>query len=132
MKRKREDVANRREYMKTLILANPTMTGAKLNELFAKKYGDRLRINTVYDLKEEVGLDRRGKPKEPSQAPLGHIAARAPGEKLIAFPMMISIDPGDTAASFAQKLFSQLQDAGVVNLKITGSSPTWIVVEPSV
>jgi hypothetical protein len=137
MRTKKADVEKRREFMKQLIIKDPTMSGSKLNNLLFKEFGTRLRINNVYDLKEALGFDRTGKLKQPgppgstpSNPTAVTMAARNTGETTT-FPLLVQIAPAESPIDFAERLLTRLREAGVINLKVGGRGDTWAVIEPA-
>jgi hypothetical protein len=134
MKIKKADVEKRREFMRTLIRKDPKMSGSKLNALLFKEFGTKLRINTVYDLKEELGYDRNGEPKRPGGAPAAAaVAARNVGETAAGvFPLLVPTTANDKPIEFAERVLARLQAAGVINLKVSGHGDTWMVIEQAV
>jgi hypothetical protein len=127
---KKREAERRRDFMKELILKNPLASAAKLNEHAKKEFGGMIRTSTIYEMKEELGFDRLGNIRVPSQEPV--VRARNPGEtNRGVFPLLISLPDTDRPAETAGKLLKRLEETGIVNLKISGSGATWIVVEPS-
>ena len=121
---KRKEVDERRLYMKSLILKHPTMSGYSLNELFYRKYQSKMRINTIFDLKEELGLDRRtGTPtgKGPTTFQRQH-----PSQ---AFPMLIQLEK-ENPTELVQKVLDRLSAASVlINLRVITTGANYIVLE---
>lgn len=128
MNTKRAEIDKRREYMKQLILKDPKMSGSKLNDEFHKKFNTRLRINTVYDLKEVLGYDRNG---NRVGAPPEAARARnvAPVVAAGVFPLLVATTSDDKPLDFAERLLTRLQTAGVINLKVSGHGDSWLVIE---
>ncbi len=140
MNLKRNEAERRREFMKEIILRNPKLSAAKLNEFARKEFGSMLRTSTIYQLKEELGFDRLGNLRVPHQAQGAEPAAgdqvpvtraRNAGETTRGvFPLLISLATTERPVEMAEKLLKRLEDNGIVHLKITGSGASWIVVEP--
>ena len=130
MNLKKREAERRRDFMKELILRDPTASASKLNELARKEFGGMIRTSTIYEMKEELGFDRLGNIRVPNQEAVTR--GRNPGEtNRGVFPLLVSLPDTDRPAETAGKLLKRLEESGVVNLRISGSGATWIVVEPA-
>ncbi len=137
MNLKKREAERRREFMKEIILREPLLSAAKLNALAQKEFGAKLRTSTIYEMKEELGFDRLGNlllPNQATAAPKGAPVVRARNAAETnrgVFPLLISLPSADRPADVAGTLLKRLEESGIVNLKISGSGATWIVVEPA-
>lgn len=132
MNLKKREAERRRDFMKEIILKNPLLSAAKLNEFAKKEFGSRIRTSSIYEMKEGLGFDRFGNIRVPNQDPTPVERARNPGETNRGlFPLLISLPRTDRPEEIATHLFKRLEESGIVNLKISGSGATWIVVEPA-
>jgi hypothetical protein len=127
---KKREAERRRDFMKEIILREPLLSAAKLNEFARKQFGGMLRTSTIYALKEELGFDRLGNLRVPNQEPVAR-PRNADETNRGTFPLLISLPDTDRPAETAGKLLKRLEESGVVNLRISGSGATWIVVEPA-
>lgn len=130
MNLKKREAERRRDFMKEIILKNPKLSAAKLNEFARKEFKGMIRTSTIYKMKEELGLDRLGNIRVPNQDPVAR-ARNADKTNLGVFPLLISLPASDLPADIASHLLKRLGESQIVNLKITGSGATWIVVEPA-
>jgi hypothetical protein len=129
---KKREAERRREFMKEIILRDPLLSAAKLNEFARKEFGGMIRTSTIYEMKEELGFDRLGNLRVPNQGPAAVARARNAAEtNRGVFPLLISLSDAERPAEVAGRLLKRLEESGVVNLKISGSGATWIVVEPA-
>jgi len=129
---KKREAERRRDFMKEIILKDPLLSAAKLNEFAKKEFGGMLRTSTIYELKEGLGFDRLGNLRVPNQDLAPVARARNTGEtNRGVFPLLISLPDTDRPVEIANKLLQRLEENGIVNLKISGSGATWIVVEPA-
>ena len=132
MNLKRREAERRRDFMKEIILKDPLLSAAKLNQFAQREFGSKLRTSSIYEMKEELGFDRLGNIRVPNQDPEPVVRARNAGEtNRGVFPMLISLPDTDRPAEIAGLLLKRLEENEIVNLKISGSGPTWIVVEPA-
>lgn len=60
MRLKKEVVAEREQFVKDAVKADPTLTGVKLQELLQGKFGAKMRVNRLYDLKNEALAELKG------------------------------------------------------------------------
>jgi hypothetical protein len=127
----REASDARKRAMIALIKKNPTMSGDRLNEEFFKLFKARMRVNTIYALREELGLHRSA--RQPRKTHAGEplmAAARAPQPTSNPFPIMVqSPDPSDGPA-LVESVMDRLREAGVLNLRCI-KGPNWVVIEPA-
>jgi hypothetical protein len=130
---KKREAERRRDFMKEIILKNPKLSAAKLNEYARKEFKSMLRTSTIYEMKEELGFDRLGNIRVPNQESEAVERARNTGDtNRGVFPLLISLPDTESPADVAGRLLKRLEENGIVNLRISGSGATWIVVEPTV
>ncbi len=133
MNLKKREAERRRDFMKEIILKNPKLSAAKLNEYARKEFKSMLRTSTIYEMKEELGFDRLGNIRVPNQESEAVERARNTGDtNRGVFPLLISLPDTESPADVAGRLLKRLEENGIVNLRISGSGATWIVVEPTV
>src|SRR5665213_2071948 len=127
MNLKRREAERRRDFMKEIILKDPLMSATKLNQFAQREFGSKLRTSSIYEMKEELGFDRLGNIRVPNQDPEPVVRARNAGEtNRGVFTMLISLPDTDRPAEIAGLLLKRLEENEIVNLKISGSGPTWI------
>lgn len=125
---KRAMVDIRREYMKSLIRQSPQMSGDKLNKLFSQKFKSKMRINTIYDLKEELGYSRsRTKAARTGMTP-DVMSQAGPHGIPDPLPWLVPLQEGDTPPDLVARVLEKLAAAGIVNLRMTKGTD-WIVLD---
>jgi hypothetical protein len=128
---KRDEVDERRAFMRQLIADHPSYSARELNETFKKRYGNEMRNNMIYKIRREVQATAVAKPKRGYEPPKG-FARRASTKLEAAYPVLVKFKPGDDQATAVEAAIAALREAGILNLRVQrGADGHWVLLQPA-